>query len=494
MTITTIAAHAIPESVRVTFYLKKWLLVAAATLGLAASAHALTLTEAWQAAEQHDSQLAAARAAAGIAQPQRQQADALWRPQVTFTASAGLGANDTTMRGAQFTAPGLGTSSGVDFATSIHGGAATRLALQASQPLYNPERRAQQKQLHLQADRTELQWQAAQQGAMLRVAGDYLSLAMAQEKLRVLQGQIQAVKAVAREAKDRYTLGAAPITAVHEADAERARLQAEWAAAEAELQTRTQALLDATGLPAASLAVQLPASASPEPRALELWQHLAQDGSTALREQRLNADLAQAELDKFAAGSRATVDLIAQAAQDRLDGHSDFGAARNTSVNAMVGVQLTIPLSTGGMRSSREQEAAARLASAQTQEDAAREALRRQVQGAWLAMHTAAQQASALQAALAASRLREDATHTGYEVGERTLLDVLRARNDTAAVKLQLAQTHADMALARLHLAQLAGQLNEAALYDASTPPITPETAMPPRENHHADILSSPPQ
>ena len=40
---------------------------------------------------------------------------------------AGLGASDTTMRGAQFSAPGLGTSSGVDFAPSIHGGAATRV-------------------------------------------------------------------------------------------------------------------------------------------------------------------------------------------------------------------------------------------------------------------------------------------------------------------------------------------------------------------------------
>lgn len=485
MIIQTIAASAIPASAIGIFRLKNWAVFAAA-LGLAASAHALTLTEAWQAAEQHDSQLAAARAAAGIAQPQRQQANALWRPQVVLTASAGLGGNDTRMRGAQFTAPGLGTSSGVDFATSVHTGLATRMALQASQPLYNPERRAQQRQLHLQADRSDLQWQAAQQGAMLRVAGDYLSLAMAQEKLHVLEGQIKAVDAAAREAKDRFTLGAAPVTAVHEADAELARLQAQLVAAQAHIQTRAQALADATGLPAAGLAVQLPASASPEPRTLELWQQLAQDGSAALREQRLNADLARAELDKYAAGSRATVDLIAQAAQDRLDGHGDFGAARNTNVNAMVGVQLTIPLSTGGMRTGRQQEAAARLASAQAQEDAGREALRRQVQSAWLAMHTAAQQASALQAALTASTLREDATHTGYQAGERTLLDTLRARNDTAATRLQLAQAHADTLLARLQLAELAGQLNQAALQDASQPegaPAIPSTPQGPMQN-----------
>ncbi|MCZ2104767.1 MAG: TolC family protein, partial [Burkholderiales bacterium] len=150
-------------------------------------------------------------------------------------------------------------------------------------------------------------------------------------------------------------------------------------------------------------------------------------------------------------------------------GHGDFGAARNTSLNAMVGVQLTIPLSTGGMRSAREQEAAARLAAAQAQEDATREQLMREVQTAWLATQTGAAQTVALEAALSASRLREDATHTGYEVGERTLLDLLHARNDTAATEQQLAQARADTLLARLRLAQLAGQLGEAALREVGT-------------------------
>ncbi|WP_255437760.1 TolC family protein [Comamonas flocculans] len=450
--------------------MKLWLVLAAALL-LAPRAPALTLAEAWQAAEAHDRPLAAARAAAGVAEPQRQQARALWRPQVALTASAGLGASDTRMHGAQFSAPGMGTVEGADFATSVHGGAATRVALQASQPLYNPVRRAQQQQLELQAEQTELALQAERQSAMLRTASSYLSLALAQEKLRVLQGQMQAVDSAARQAQDRFDLGAAPITAVHEAAAELARLKAQLASAQADITTRMRTLADATGLPPGRLTVQLPAAARPEPRALALWQQLAEGASLQLREQRLQTRLAQAELDKYAAGSRASVDLIAQAAHERLGGHGDFGAARNTGLNAMVGVQLTLPLSTGGMRSGRAQEAAARLAAAQAQEDALREQLAREIEAAWLAMHTSVEQGMALQAALGASRLREDATHTGYELGERTLLDVLRARNDVAATQLQLAQARAGGVLARLQLAERAGQLDEAALQDASTPP-----------------------
>ncbi|MGB6099680.1 MAG: TolC family protein, partial [Comamonas sp.] len=107
------------------------------------------------------------------------------------------------------------------------------------------------------------------------------------------------------------------------------------------------------------------------------------------------------------------------------------------------------------------------------------EQLARDVQSAWLAMHTGASQITALQAALAASELRQDATHTGYEAGERTLLDVLRARNDTAATWLQLSQARVSTLLARLQLAQSAGQLDENVLREAGEAFSTQPAAQP---------------
>ena len=44
------------------------------------AAWATDLLQAWQAAQQNDRELAVARAAHGTAQPQRDQAAALWRP------------------------------------------------------------------------------------------------------------------------------------------------------------------------------------------------------------------------------------------------------------------------------------------------------------------------------------------------------------------------------------------------------------------------------
>ena len=117
-------------------------------LALAApTARATDLLQAWQAAQQNDRELAVARAAQATAQPLRDQARALWRPGVALTASAGVATGESDMRGAQFSAPGMGASNGVNFSTSVTGGTATRWALQARQPLLNAERRAQQQQL-----------------------------------------------------------------------------------------------------------------------------------------------------------------------------------------------------------------------------------------------------------------------------------------------------------------------------------------------------------
>ena len=442
------------------------LLISATALS---NANATDLLQAWQAAEQHERELAVARAAHAWADPLRRQADALWRPGVGVTAAAGWGHGESQMRGAQFSAPGMGTNTGVVFGTSVTGGTATRVALQASQPLYHPERRAQQQQLHLQADMGELQWQAAQQAAMLRTAQRYLDLAVAQEQLRVLSGQLDTVTQAATEAQDRFDAGAAPITAVHEARAQRAQLQARRLAAQTDLDVTRRQLADATGLPEAGLQARLPGTAVLPEQALPVWQEQAAAGNHGIRLQQLTADLARAEADKHRAIAAPRVELVAQAEQQRLSGHGDYGSgARNTQTNAMLGVQLTVPLYTGGWRSARQEESLARWNEAQAQLDATREAVARQVHAAWLGLQTGAEQVLALQEALAASSARQDATRTGYEVGHRTLLDVLHADNDRTATQLALAQARSRLLLNRLQLAQLAGQLDAAALARAS--------------------------
>ncbi len=433
------------------------------------------LLQAWQAAEQHDRSHAVARAAHATAQPRRDQAAALWRPSVALTAGAGAGTHDSDVRGAQFSAPGLGTSTGVDFSTSVHGGTATRWALQASQPLYNPQRRAQQQQLGVQADQAELQWQAAQQTLLLRTAERYFGVAVAQEALAVLALQRDAVQRAATEAQDRYELGSVPITNTHEARARLATLRAQQLAAQSDLDIKRRLLADSTGLAGAALVVQWPAADSARAtgvqqplRALSAWQQDAAAANPDIRLQALAVDSARAEVLKHSRAAAPTVHLVAQAGQERLHGSGDFGRARNKSLNAMVGVQLNVPLWSGGMRSAKEGEALALQAQAEAQLEAVREQVAQQVHAAHLGLSVGAERVQALAENLAASEARQGATRLGQEVGDRTLLDLLSAENDSAAARLALAQARSQLLLDRLRLAQLAGQLNEHSLRSAN--------------------------
>jgi len=454
-----------------------------ALLALACSAPAAWATDllqAWQAAEQHDRSYAVARAAHASAQPRRDQATALWRPNVALAAAAGVGTNDNKMRGAQFSTPGLGTSNGVDFSTSVHGGTATRWALQASQPLYNPQRRAQQQQLGLQAEQADVQWQAAQQALVLRTAQHYFDVAVAQEALAVLALQLDAVQRVAAEAQERYDLGSAPITDVHEARARLAALRAQQLAAQSDLDVKRRQLADSTGLAGAALTVQLPGVASasrttsatrttstaaaPSLRALDAWQQDALATNPDIRLQTLALDSARLEAQKHSRRAAASVDLVAQAGQDRLHGSGDFGSASNKNLSAMVGVQLTVPLWSGGMRSAKEEEALALQSQAEAQLEATREQVAQQVYAAHLGLSVGAERVQALTEALAASEQRQDATRLGREVGDRTLLDLLNAESDTASTRLALAQARSHLLLEHLRLAQLAGQLDEGTL------------------------------
>ncbi len=441
-------------------------------IGLPA-AHATDLLEVWQAAQQHDREHAVARAAHASAQPQRDQALALWRPNVGLTATAGIATSQTDTTGAQFAAPGMGRSNGVDFSTSVTGGATTRWGIQASQPLYNPQRKAQQQQLRLAADQADLQWQAAQQALILRTAQRYLDIAIAQEALRVLDQQFATVQRTATEVQDRFDLGSSPITDTHEARAQLAGLRAQRLAAQTRLEIQRRQLADSTGLSADALQPQLPganlAATPATTRELPLWQAEAEAANPELKMQRLAVELARSQASQHRQGASTSVDLVAQAGQERLRGSGDFGGgARNQGSNALVGVQLTMPLWTGGWQNAKEAQALRQLEQAQAQLASTQATVAQQVHAAWLGLSTGRERVQALSEALQASQSRRDATQVGYEVGHRTTLDLLNAENDTANARLALTQAQADWLLDSLRLAALAGQLDETALRAAN--------------------------
>ena len=459
-------------------------------LGLACQVHAAPaadLIDVWQAAVQNDKTYAAGRAAQATAQPRRDQAAALWRPNVGLTASVGVASNETDTRGAQFAAPGFGQSTGVGFSTSVTNGTSGGFAVTATQPLYNPQRRAQQQQLSLSADLLDLEWQAAGQALMLRTAERYFDLALAEEAQRVLRLQMDAVQRATTEAQDRFKLGSVPVTDTHEARARLASVRAQVLSVESDVQLKRSLLADSTGLPATVLVARLPAAvpasdptASPgnpggaAVRTLETWLNEAQASNPAIRSQLLAAEVARQEAGKYSRRASATVDLVAQAGRDRLSGSGDFGSASNTGTNRMIGIQLSVPLFTGGYRDAKQEEAMRLADKAAADVERTRQEVAQQVRAAWQGLSVGAERVQALAEALTASGARRDATQLGREVGQRTTLDLLNAENDAASAQLSLAQGRVGLLLDRLRLAALTGQLDEGALRSVNAELVAP--------------------
>lgn len=457
------------------YFASLWL-AASALAGVAAPAAATDLVDAWHAAQLHDLDFATSRAEQQSGEARRSQAGALWRPTVSLSGTAGVAGSETAVNGAQFTAPGLGRSDGVAFNTSVNRGTLGRWVLSASLPLISRERDAQGKQLVLSADVADLEWQEAQQTLMLTTAQRYFDVVLAADALRVLRQQQVAVISALTETQDRFRLGDVPVTDTFEATARVEAITAQGLALETDLQLKQAAFTDATGLQANTVQWMAPGpTATPiSNQTLAFWVAESEARNFALRMQLTAVEVATQEAAKFSGALSPSLDLVAQVGRERLSGSGDFGNASNSSGNRIIGLQLSVPLYTGGMRSAREHEALRGVDKIRAQTDRTRQQVVQQTRTAWLGLTVGVGRIAALSQALVSTRSRLDATRLGRQVGDRTTLDLLNAENDAASAELTLMQARVEFLMNRLRLAAAAGRLDEAWLHlvNASLQPL----------------------
>ena len=430
------------------------------------AAPATDLLEAWQAAERNGLELLAARQAKQAGEARRAQASSLWRPSVQFTGTAGVANASSNTSGAQFSAPGFGVSNNVAFNTSVNGGTTERFALEARQPLISGERDVRKRSLELSSDVAETEWQGTRQALMLRTAERYFDVVQATESLRVLQRQQAAVDKALAEVRDRFKLGDMPVTDTHEAAARSESIRAQVLAAETQLDLRLMALAEATGLKPGELRVIAPARTLAPARGETLDQWIADTmaGNPQLKAQMAGAEIAREDASRHSLKAATSVDLVAQVGRDHISGSGDFGSASMSNNSALLGVQLVVPIFTGGYRSARQDEAVSLAAKALTDAQHTRQQISLQVRAAWLGLAAGAGRLAALEESLKATQSRLDATRLAQQVGDRTTLDLLNAENDTAAAELAVLQARVTLLLDRMRLALLAGKLDESVL------------------------------
>jgi outer membrane protein len=436
----------------------------AALTGFASATFAATdLLTAWQAAQRHDAEFAAEKAQWQAGQTLRRQARALLLPQVQAEGSIGRRTLDSTTEGAQFSAAGFGAPGIANFSNSIEDGDASRWALSARQPLYDAERFAGYTQTQRQAEMADVQYRAAEQQLLLRTAQAYFDCVRAAQRVQTLRALRSAAGNARKEADARFRAGDVAVTDRDEAQARFDLIAADEIAASTQLQQARTAFSAITGLAADDL-VPVQSHALPAIDALADWQAraLANNPMVALR--RAGVEIADAEIDKFRLLTSPKLDLVAQVGEERFDGDGDFGNAVMNNSGWAVGVQLTVPIFTGGMRSAKRDEAAARAEQRRFDLDAVQTLVSRQTESAWLGVSSGAARADALLRAQASAAQRLQSTRTGYRVGARTALDQLNAEADYFHAQSALTDARCQLLFSQLQLDAAAGVLDEQSL------------------------------
>lgn len=407
------------------------------------------LIESLQAAKSFDATYAAARQTLQAGLEKNEQARALLLPKVTFSGNGSYNYNSYEA--------GQGTGSydrdGHSFGYGVN----------ATQPVYRIENLAGADQLRKQAALAEVQYRVAEQDLILRVARAYFEVVAAEEKMRVIDAQKAAISQQLALAKKSFEVGVATITDTDETQTRYDAILSQEIAASNDLEIKREVFAQLTALDPEKLAAigdrQQPSA--PQPNNLSDWLSRAQNGNFGLASQRLNLDIAKREIDKYRAETSPSLDLVASYGDAWKSGGISNSGARDRNGTGVVGLQLSIPIYTGGNRSSQFREAIAKEDAQRSNVEATRRSVIQSAQSGFLGVKNGAAQIRALQQALVSSKSLVDSTTLGQEVGVRTTIDVLNAQQQYYSTRYDLTVARYGYLYSRLQLLAAVGDLTE---------------------------------
>jgi outer membrane protein len=405
-----------------------------------AAASAQSLLELYDAAHAFDATYLSARALAESVPYRIEQTEALLRP------SASLGSSAARVQTDPAVGPGYPSNT-------------VTVSLSARQPVFNRANVATVQQAEKSLDVSRADLDTAEQELILRLSQAYFDVLAAQDTLGTTRTNKAAISEQLASAKRNFEVGTATITDTREAQARYDLATAQEIAAENDLVTKRIALDQVVGrrnVVPRQLAtpVALPALVPDNP---EAWVDVAEGRHPAIRRARVALDIARLETAKARAAALPTVDAVASVGTGRGAIGGSFGSQVGTNSSASIGLQLNMPLYSGGAIQNRIKETLVLEDRSQNDLEAARRSVAQTTRQAFYTLLSGAAQVRALEAAESSSQLALEATQLGYRVGVRVNLDVLNAQTQLFQTRRDLARARYDVLVGNLRLRQAAG-------------------------------------
>lgn len=425
-------------------------------LGLSMPAWSSTqsLLDIYLQAKQNDPQLAAAGHGNQAAQELIEQAKAGYRPSVALSASAN--ANHTDLKYSTQSVPlPSGANRFEGYSTKI----------EARQPIYRKETLERIDLSKVQVSISDKQTHLTLQQLILRTTQAYFDVLQAQDRIELLAAQKQAIHEQLQQANTSFEAGITTITDVHEAQARFDLIVAQEIAAQNEQAVANHSLQAIIGKQPATLAkVREDLQITPALKPMQEWQDVTTASNLNIQIQQAQIDMSERNIAIAQSGHYPTLDAVASYSDSHYNGSQNrFGSDLQ---NAVIGVELSVPLYLGGAVDSRVRQAAYNKLKAQDDlENVSRQTIL-ETQRAYLGLSSSMAQIKALEQALQSSQSQLDATKLGNEVGIRTSVDLLNARQQYFSAKRDLLQARYNYLVNIIRLKTASGIVNETDLQD----------------------------
>jgi outer membrane protein len=450
-------------------------------LAVAPTASAADIVEVYQKALQNDPQIREADANRLASRESKPQALASLLPQINATGSYEKSDSDGSST-FPVNNPGDPTDPTDDRIEILNRGSLTDLdttlyQIQLRQTLFRWDQWAALKRADAQVAQAEADYQAAQQELIQRTAQRYFDVLAAQDTVDAAVATLEAFSRQLEQADKRFEVGLIAITDVQEARAAHDQAAAGVILAKRQLATALELLRELTGESFSSLAApidDLPLR-SPDPENEETWVTTALDQNLRIISARLATDIAKQDVRVARSGHYPTIDLVAGRAGTDVTGDQTIvepavgtipesrtvSPADRDGTEDSIGVQVTVPIYSGGGTSSRVRQRVYLHRAARERLERTNRETERATRDAYLGVLSEMSRVKALKQALESSKTALQATEAGFEVGTRTTVDVLDARRRLFEAQTNYSRSRYDYILNAFNLRLATGTLRQ---------------------------------
>lgn len=274
-------------------------------------------------------------------------------------------------------------------------------------------------------------------------------------------------KAVERQLdqeKQRFEVGLSAITNVHEAQAEYDSVLAAEVTAKNDLVNSYEALREITGQGHQNLDVLdvNRFSASPSDKSTDELVDQAQTQNLSLLAARINQDIARDNIKLASSGHLPSLTFNANAGY--ANGTQNDSDVDDTNYN--LGLNLSVPLYTGGNTTAQVKQAEYNYVAVSEDLEASYRSVVRTVRASNNNIDATIGSIKAFEQSLISAESALAAVETGYEVGSRTIVDVLDFTRRVFEAKRNLSDARYNYIISVLQLKQAVGTLSEQDILD----------------------------